>query len=420
MVCAGEVSVYLNTTGDAGKDYLGYTWKVSPDTAGSFEVHGDSLIINWVESFEGNVDIKINGETDCGLTSSSEIKFVEVHANVIHSLVSGDTLFCPDDTARFNVVHTMPYSQISSWSVDPVFSPITIRNNEEYHFVIPRTELPESVFILPQISSACESPHIQPLKIHLNPFPQVEEITGKDTICVADTSFYGISNMPSYYLYWQVDGNTEFDTSGLGGQLSLFNPQPEEEITINLTYTDRYSGCSRSRQMDAVALPSPIKADIVKKGNRILIYKDIIATKYQWYLNDISVPGATGQFYAPDTLKPGEYFVIAKNPEGCLARSDMFSISNDKKSDIAAPAFKLVPNPAINQFRLIFDDYFEGEIRIQVFDSKSRIWHDEEVELRPSSISNFVELDAGNWDHGIYFIRVIRDGIPFIEKLIIM
>lgn len=421
-VCAIDSTIFLNPTGLGTNDYISYSWSVEPAEAASVMEFQDSIILKWNQKYDGAVNLKISGETDCGLTRQSLIKNVYAHASKFSSRIIGDSLLCPNDTSTFRLVSDLRISRVYDWEFSESVEGLVHQQKDSiFSFIVPPTQLPGEVELRAQIASECESVESSPIKISFNPLPPVEEIIGADTVCVADTNIYTVSNFDLYHLKWEVEGLTQYDTTGYHGNLALLRSQPEQQITIGMVYTEKATGCARSRQKDVFSLRSPEKQDIVIKGNRILIYKDMAAAAYQWYLNNTAIPGATGQFYAaPDSsLAPGNYHVVAENQSGCKVASDKFPIQGSLKSS-ALPVFKLVPNPATSLFRIVFEEGIEGEVRIQVFDSRSVIRYNEDIDLLPMNGPNSVELDCGSWDRGIYFIKVIRDGVPYVEKIILM
>jgi hypothetical protein len=65
---------------------------------------------------------------------------------------------------------------------------------------------------------------------------------------------------------------------------------------------------------------------------------------YQWYLNSVGIPGATGKTYVP--LINGGYRVRVGDAIGCGGYSNEYHITSLGVSEISSADIKIYPNPA--------------------------------------------------------------------------
>lgn len=81
-------------------------------------------------------------------------------------------------------------------------------------------------------------------------------------------------------------------------------------------------------------------------------------------------------------------------------------------NDAMANAVEIYPNPATDMFRIDFNDYKDA-LKIQLIDTNARILKEIGVD------SGLLEIDAGNFAKGIYFIRIIGKEQSLTKKLVI-
>ena len=70
-------SIYTTILQNPKYDYA--DWLVDPSEAGSLVINNDTLEIIWNSTFEGNVMISVRAKNDCGTSSYSEVKQVQVY-----------------------------------------------------------------------------------------------------------------------------------------------------------------------------------------------------------------------------------------------------------------------------------------------------------------------------------------------------
>jgi len=233
--------------------------------------------------------------------------------------------------------------------------------------------------------------------------PSIRDAVNEETtytLEVTDSSFSALLKDTSIVIYTFVDNTViltdpKDDSVCLGDPVSFtiklnveagvsYQWQRKEEGNndwINLNDNDVYSGCKTnylrinktdilldsnefrcgyfricdcfkkySKSATLTVFPLPIDTIIRKGTNKtdipIVLISPDSGQRYQWYINDSVITGATGQYYYPglDGFKPGTYYVKITNKYGCSINTHPVKIKSTKAVNI-----KVYPNPSTNK-----------------------------------------------------------------------
>ena len=141
------------------------------------------------------------------------------------------------------------------------------------------------------------------------------------------------ANMPPYGYFW----NGQIDDVGIWNR-------PLTPCEISNLYN--------------ASLSNPI-ATINWNGTQL--YSPIVFSTYQWYLNGVLIPGATGQYYTP--TQNGVYYVlVGSNDNECQTVSPNYNLSTLSVSNIATPRLRVYPNPTTGLVSL--DNFTDGVLYV--------------------------------------------------------
>jgi hypothetical protein len=134
---------------------------------------------------------------------------------------------------------------------------------------------------------------------------------------------------------------------------------------------------------------------------------------FQWNLNGIPIINANAYQYLP--LEAGEYSVIARNELGCYGVSEKIyheGVASFKEG------ITISPNPNQGEFRVTAKG--EGEIMIQIFDTKGVLLTNEQYITRYNSLAGNSIVEVSGMSSGIYLVRAkIKDKF-FTKKVIVL
>jgi hypothetical protein len=134
---------------------------------------------------------------------------------------------------------------------------------------------------------------------------------------------------------------------------------------------------------------------------------------YQWVdCNDGYAPiaGATDQSFEPSSS--GDYAVIitqgsCSDTSSCVE----FTAVNNLESPNSS-YFTIYPNPNNGHFTIVFSE-FEANSVVELYNSLGKLLLKEEL------TSNSYQIDAGEIDKGVYFIKILRSDQNFTERVVI-
>jgi len=94
------------------------------------------------------------------------------------------------------------------------------------------------------------------------------------------------------------------------------------------------------------------------------------ASVYQWYNNNVGLPGATDSNYIP--LQNGTYFVIGTSAQGCKDTSNNILVTANLQA-LVNGSTRLFPNPAKNQFVIQLADEETNEGILEIADIAGKL-----------------------------------------------
>lgn len=185
---------------------------------------------------------------------------------------------------------------------------------------------------------------------------------------------------------------------------------------VSVLVTDTRYGCTDSISMDvsvASCLNAPEIQEIVPKKNAsgrvyILIYPNPVAgCKFQWYKDDETIAGATGQYYySGNSLSEGTYKVKLILGEDCEVFSETVEITSSNN-------IVLYPNPSHSGDGVTVVKESDGEALLALYSIDGRLLHSQTLTNKQTSIG--IQLPQG-----IYMVRITdTTGCNKVEKLVI-
>ncbi|MEZ0131092.1 T9SS type A sorting domain-containing protein, partial [Flavobacterium sp. LBUM151] len=141
--------------------------------------------------------------------------------------------------------------------------------------------------------------------------------------------------------------------------------------------------------------------------NKITALAD--ATSYQWYLNGRPIPNATQKMVA--TIWEGSYSLEVTNSNGC----NSISTPIESKGLIIGKitnAFRVFPNPAVDNVNIFLADKIEGQTEIKIYSMDGASLWSKTYTSMPSSI-NVSQLITG-----VYILDCTVEGKRYTAKII--
>jgi hypothetical protein len=230
--------------------------------------------------------------------------------------------------------------------------------------------------------------------------------TTKASICIGDSTNINaeVINASDTTVYTWTSNPAGFSSNNKNIKVS-----PSVNTTYILSASDSNRTAIDSIKVTVNALPA--KPNVSLLNDSTLSSSD--ASKYQWYLNEQAIIGATSKTYKP--ISSGSYKVQTTNANDCISElSDAFQftivvqgLSLEQQNRL----MQLYPNPSSGIVIIKGEILNHHQYTLTVFDTYGKLLE---------SFVNPSQLDLRNYASGMYYIQYIgQDGISLRKKLIL-
>lgn len=170
-VCAGDESIYT-TSSDNAEEYI---WQIKPSNAGTIENNGNSVTVQWSDTYSGNATIEVFGTSGSCANQSSELA-VEVILNVSDITISGETLVCNQS----RVIYSLNRDAVDyTWQFEGAS---VIESSSKHALVEWNQSGNKSVRVVEQATTGCPSQSTIDVAVSVNTAPTVPVIHRKGNI----------------------------------------------------------------------------------------------------------------------------------------------------------------------------------------------------------------------------------------------
>jgi len=398
-VCSGIANISVSVTNDTVATSYNWTlpagWNISSgaNTSAISAVSGDT----------GGI-ISVTAQNSCGVSSAMQKNIVVTSSGLaMPGPVFGDTTPCAGQQVQF-ITSGSTGASIYVWNYPSGWTLISDSTSDTLGLTVGTG----SGSITVQAVNGCGQSIPAVLSVHPNTPPLSGNITGADSVCINNAGFlvYNLTGATGAdSIYWSVPNSWNI-ISGQG--------------TNNITVNSNQNGGNISASVFNVcgtANASPLILNIIDTaGATITQSHDTLSTDagmaYQWFLNGVSIAGATAQTYVAS--QNGNYTVAITNSANCTDTSGAYNYIYLSLAPVQAQAgFNIFPNPSANGvFQLSISKELQGA-RLKIFDALGRQLF--EKELTDENLA----LDLSVLPKGIYWANVQLNGRSVSRSLVI-
>ncbi len=246
-------------------------------------------------------------------------------------------------------------------------------------------------------ATGCISNPSNTISLTVTPAPANPTLSpaGTQTICEGDslllTSSYNGTNL------WYV--NDVLVTNNSTNQLYA-------KAIGNYKVRAQASGCnSLDFSANFILLHKTAAVKPVISANGTILSVQTTYSSYQWYLNDVAIPGATGATHT--VVATGTYKLKGTSGNGCEKTSDGFAFLSTGVNEFAMAGYKLniYPNPVHDKLYLQADPGtgLMKKVTVQVFDASGRSLMQKQLGIGLNT------LDLANLPQGLYSVLLTSD-----------
>jgi len=227
-----------------------------------------------------------------------------------------------------------------------------------------------------------------------------------------------------------------FEDVTLGGaNLSSYEPQLNGVYTVGAWDAN---GCFIESDPVTVEIVDPLRPVISAQGDPDTLLTTDLADKYQWFVDNIYIVGATEREY--EVIYNGEYRVSITNTDGCIGFSEPYLVSEDDYEDFAGFAIYVsdssvilprhrpeleiefegmivYPNPATSFVKVVYKKSLDPDTRVKLMDANGKLVIDMPMFRNGDKME--AEMDVSTYQPGIYLIVVDNKYIPLYQRVVI-
>jgi hypothetical protein len=168
-------------------------------------------------------------------------------------------------------------------------------------------------------------------------------------------------------------------------------------------------------ECDTVTISLPVAVDSLPPIPTINFINDTLVASadsgYQWYYDDVAIPGATNQTYDPE--QNGTYSVTVTNASGCSSVSAPFEVFGLDIFEAPQSAGLVVfPNPLINTSAILL-----AENSAEKFLNLTDIYGKIICEIRAQGPARMIMIDRKDMQKGLYFLSLYNENHQFMEGI---
>jgi hypothetical protein len=275
-----------------------------------------------------------------GCTASSNAINVTVRPlPQVQCTINGPATICVGDSVQLQALSTAGYSY--QWFKNTQLLPNAnsaiyyAKQSGDYSYVA-------------TLNGCSKTSNAQTIKVVPAP---IASITTPNTtvICNGQGALLQASTGTGYTYQWTMNG---FDITGA--------TNPTYTATIGSYYTVKVSNgyCARTSSPITITVNTAPVAIIHWNGTQL--FSPISFYSYQWYLNGVLIPGATGQYYTP--TQTGLYYVMVSNENGCKSLSPNYNLLTLSINSLSIPSLPIYPNPTSGMLQV--DNFKEGTLYV--------------------------------------------------------
>jgi uncharacterized delta-60 repeat protein len=299
---------------------------------------------------------------------------------------NGPSSFCIGDSVTLTANDTSSAGSIYFWNTGDTTQSITVNTAGLYSVTITNT-------------ATCSS--LSSINVNVYGLPNIS--TANDTAFCASSSIL-ICAVGGVSYAWSPN----FGVSDTTIACPTFGPTSS---TTYIVYGTDANGCTSSDTFTLSLYPLPsVPVISISVG----VFSSTPAVTYQWYFNNVAIPGATSQTYTP--TQNGAYYVEITDANGCTAFSSSYNMTDVGISEIEnANGLSIFPNPNNGEFTLLVEQQNQKAI-IEIFSTTGqRVYVQQLNATEKSALQIRPELSAG-----VYLIRVtLEEGHVMLQKLIV-
>jgi PKD repeat protein len=418
----------------------GYTWDLSPVSAGVLTNNGTSCVINWDNAFTGIAQLKVRALNACG--NSPWTPFLNITISTEPGQAApptGQASLCMNPGTTTYITTGAVNATEYSWDLAPADAGALYPNGTSLNIGWSATFTGTATLKVKGINGSCEGIWSSPLSIDVMAGPTAFNVTGGGAYCAAGgtgvlVGLSGSQSATNYTLYINNTATTNV-VAGTGSAISFGNQLTTGNYTI--VASTSAGNCTNNMTGTAIVSADPSVPSVpgapagpasVYSGSTpttdYITQGGMYASTYSWEVTPAEAGTMSGvtttgtALWNPAFTGSASVKVKGVNTCGSSSFSTTFPVAVvagglGLNENSLSKLITIHPNPATTMVTLIPTAAMNADIR--VFNSLGS----EMITLTNISLTGNYMLDISNLKTGVYFIRVNSQNLHQTLKLVV-
>lgn len=358
--------------------------------------------LTYTASITGNYNVRVSDANNCSDSASSGIQVVVHPLPVVNIVNIGSTTFCDEDSVTLSATTGVSYQWYNSGNLigGANNQSLTVKSAGDYNVVV--TD-----------NNTCSDSASISTTVTVNPLPAGTISFSSQEICEGDTSFLTVSSAFTSY-NWILNGNPTGWTSN--------NTYP---ATLNGMYTvliEDVLGCEDTAQNSVQIIVNDLPVVTLDPLDDVCNISPSFALSGGNPAGGIySGTGVTSGQFDPGIAGPGTHDILYKytDSKSCVdSAGQQILVKNctgiDENGNSGKVSF--YPNPTNGIINIEFDEEWEGEIFLQLFNAEGSLV----LNQRIANVNHTpkVTIQLNELSDGIYFLHLVKGQEKWIQKVI--
>ncbi|HEX2684211.1 MAG TPA: PKD domain-containing protein, partial [Ferruginibacter sp.] len=272
-----------------------------------FPATGNMVYVYLVDiTFGINNAILIQGGNGCGPVNNTFFVPSVTLSQVTVNLVQSPGPVCIGQSFTVTVTNGPGSSASFSWTATPNMTIIS----QQFNSVTAVINSPGPASI--SYFSVCNAEFIGNININYQPTPAASFVTSTASICQGTCINFTNASQYSTSALWSFPGATPSSSSSFNPSNICYNTPGNYSVTLTASNSCSSNSTTLSNYIHVYAPPT---VTIQQNADTLSIQQGFV--NYQWYLNNVLIPGATTYQYIATQL--GNYSVSITDSHGCHA-----------------------------------------------------------------------------------------------------
>lgn len=241
-------------------------------------------------------------------------------------------------------------------------------------------------------------------------YPSASFNVADPTICQNSCIVFNDQSSSGTTYSWSFPGGNPASSSNANPGAVCYNTVGQFDVQLIVSNP---LGSDTLTQIQYVNVSSsPAGLNVTQSGDTL--WANAGYDSYQWFYENDSIQGATGQYYVAPIS--GDYGIVVANLNGCTSGVNIPNVISAISEMIDSKGILLYPNPTSGEFEISFSAFGKTNARIVVTNSTGQTVSDKSIVI--NSGINKIKFDESILTEGIYSVQIISTEQTITKQLL--